>query len=697
MQKAWPIIVVLMVLFAAGWHVYQARATIEYTEPHISVIEMLEPARAATAYSTEMPAAEALPHLKLQLELCRQQQQELTNQTDTLNQQRMRSEFRQWLQSGVTLHQLYQQLQGDVDMEPYLQLLFDEASLLQAEQWDIPVVIGSNENIEQLYADIQLPTDILDEQQWQQVLTNIAASQSFQHLAILDSHRHWRFSRVISPGIAFAGSLNEIPVPVAMQLLNGVSLYPMQIANAIDQQVDVTLIEQMLLQGTDIAALPIYRKLMDNTRPVFNLADVALLAGRYELLPVLARYQIEPSQVQGAFSAIDYLIYGVTYKQRQQHGQQQSGENCAAKCAGFTTEQQQLLYKLLSEGHRLHPFNDYQDPYLQHSWLTARQLLEEGQPESIANDNNVLQTVESVKRVAQLASNNEQNLALQTACLEISSQLASIEQLWSNAQVTAILQQYRLEYGLQAEGEQQAFGQQLHTQVQASEAFLLALSEQEPALVVHFQQQQQWFPTAYLDKSGVELYLKMIAAWHSNAQMQQLVLNTPISGYLTTELLVWLAHNPSEIEMWQGRPLAQAPHHLQNFSYLQAQNWHSLANAGFDLRLTDSLNLNLYQQAFASSESEVLVRLLLDKGVPVQHSSWGPDALHLALDWSYKQTTIFPLLAEILDRPLLISASHLSRMQRLKNFYPELYSDIVGAYPQLEVAEQQPMNRLLSL
>ncbi|WP_333609041.1 hypothetical protein [Arsukibacterium sp.] len=701
MRKAWPLIVVLIVLVVAGWQLYQGRATSLITDPIPGTTIMLDQSDTSAASLTAMPAAEALPKLKQQQAVCQQQQQDFEQQAVTETEQALRGQFRQWLQSGVPLQQLYQQLLNLEDMQPYLQLLFDEASLLQAEQWGIPVVTGSNENIEQLYADILLPTDIFNEQQWQQVLSSIAASSAFHHLAILDMHRHWRYSRALSPGVSFAGSLNEVPLQVAIQLLNGVSLYPMQIANAIDQQVDAELIEQMLLQGTDVTALPIYRMLIDNTRPVFNLADVALLAGRSELLPLLARYQIEPSQLEGVFSAVDYLIYGITLynreHSRQQQLQQQSSERCNEACPAFTVEQQQLLLQLASDGHRLHSFSDFQDPYLQHGWLMARQLLDDAQFQQSVTDFNPLQTAETLQLSALLTSMDEQNPARQKECVDISVQLASLEQLWSKEQVITILQHYMLEHG-QLQQTEQAAGQQMHSQQgQVSDAFLQALSEHEPALVVHFQRQQQWFPTAYLDKSGVKLYLQMIAAWHSNELMQQLVLTTPLSSYLTTELLIWLVHNPSEIEMWQGRPLAQAPHHLQNFRYLEAHSWQALANAGFDLRLTDSLNLTLYQQAFENPESEQLVSLLLDKGVPVQHGRWGPDALHLALDWSYKQTALFPLLAEILDRPLTITASHLSRMQRLKSFYPELYSEIISAHPQLQVAEQQPMNRLLSL
>jgi hypothetical protein len=179
--------------------------------------------------------------------------------------------------------------------------------------------------------------------------------------------------------------------------------------------------------------------------------------------------------------------------------------------------------------------------------------------------------------------------------------------------------------------------------------------------------------------------------------MQQLVFSTPLSPFLTSELLAWVLLQPEYISIWEGRTLPVAPLTMAWFSFASIENWQQLAAGRFDFRLTDQFGMSLYRPAFAHEQAEQVVQLLLEQGVMPQHNRFGPDALHLALDWSFQQGRLFPLVSEILRQPLQIKPTHLSRAKRLQLYYPALYTELVTLAPALRVSEEHSANLLLAL
>ena len=105
--------------------------------------------------------------------------------------------------------------------------------------------------------------------------------------------------------------------------------------------------------------------------------------------------------------------------------------------------------------------------------------------------------------------------------------------------------------------------------------------------------------------------------------------------------------------------------------------WRELRDQGFSLQLQDIHGRNLYPQAFAAGSDAVA--LLLEEGVVVDLPAVGPDALDLALDQSYRDRKLHPALVTIMQKIGKPEASHFSRLRRLQQYQPIVFTALQQA------------------
>jgi hypothetical protein len=378
MSKPLKITALLLLLFAGGYGLSQCqnRATAPVVPPLAD-----SPYRpAADARDDRVAAPEVTPEqyaaLQQQVVACTPQLQQRQKQHEHEQEQKLTTAFRELLQQGQSLERLYQELQASSELQPYLQLLLDEAAQQQATQQGFNVLDASEANYEILFSDVLDPqTEPQTEADWLQLLHSLANSSRFYDMALLSHQHQWQSSRVLSPGLAFVSNLNTVPLSQARQLLANLNLYPTHIAHAIQQQLPDELILLLLERGVELQGMPLFRRLAEDNKALFNLADAALLAGRANLLPVLAQYGIEPSQLNGTVSALDYLISGLTAQNRNR----QLNRQCQDNCYQLSAVQVRQLQQLANQGHLLHPLPALSSPYLRLTWLNSRNELASGQ------------------------------------------------------------------------------------------------------------------------------------------------------------------------------------------------------------------------------------------------------------------------------------------------------------------------------
>ncbi|MFN4056488.1 MAG: hypothetical protein ACK4GU_16660 [Alishewanella aestuarii] len=616
--------------------------------------------------------------LKEKAKTCDAEKQEREHKYIELKIKNYNVKWRQLLESGVALDELYRQAALEPELEPYMQNLFDQASFHLASELQLIVLEGTEHNIEQLFADINIPAqEPVTAAQWEQTLNNFSASTNFYKMVFLNQSRHWHQSRVISPSLIFIANIDKVEPSVATRLLNQLTFYPTQIAQAIQQNIDESLLEIMLQRGEQLTMLPLFWHQPESTAKVFNLADVALRAGRENLLPLLARFNIEPTQSVGLYSGIDNYLAGVDWQNRQRDMREQ----CQGfqDCFALKNEQAKIIQQLAQAGHQLHSpkVTDGLPQIL--LWLDAMNHLEDWQ----SNDNsppekNALAPIDP-------APANRQDEVWQEImsdipdCAKHAQDLMLLEAFWDHQQINALLNQYKERY--------------------SGTALISALHDNDPALVVALQKQEMNVAVANMSRKDVEDYLTLGRIKGSLADTKQFTEEKPLSAYVTTELLFLLIYYPEDYStIWEHRVAPVAPQSLLNFIYAEVAQWQKLVANRFDFRLLDYFGLSLYYAAFRHTEVETVVRLLREQGVPLQLNTYGPDAIHLALDWSYQNGQLFPLLAEWLTEPVVLNESHYRRLRRLQLFYPERYAELQLLVPKLVMSESAgDLNHISSL
>lgn len=219
------------------------------------------------------------------------------------------------------------------------------------------------------------------------------------------------------------------------------------------------------------------------------------------------------------------------------------------------------------------------------------------------------------------------------------------------------------------------------------------LSDIDPVLVNYL-----WNNEDYKAKStsSDENNSKFIAALVSNdlQKAQQYSLSHPLNQTETDFLFEQLLTTPNDlIAIWNNRVLAKKPTKLIKLQRLTLEKWQQLALAGFDFSLTDIHGNDAY--ITAASISYDAVRFLFDNKIPTQGQTLGVDILDLALEQSYEAARLSKIMSIALKLVKNIEPHHLTRMARLKLFYPAIYEKIIKLNQSLAIDEQTELNHYL--
>ena len=379
-----------------------------------------------------------------------------------------------------------------------------------------------------------------------------------------------------------------------------------------------------------------------------NLADVAVMYLRADLLPLLASYDIIPTEIRGQYSAMDLAFTASEWPEPKQ-------------TSVHKADRQQTIRYLQQRGYVLHGALIQQDgaPALTVNsiWNYGRrtqrdnfkQIITDAARLALANEQQ-LEAVTTAAVPAEFAAllqplQDEERQFKQSRqhCQQMRDSARQTQGLWTDAQIRAAIQNT------------------LKTLI-SPETAAAALHQQDPALA------DRLWPTPkkdlnipVLDQAGRErLIARLQGAGH------------PIRA---SRALKHLQQEPALAVHWQSQD-------VEYLSYLQSQSntvafWRELIKYGFSLHLQDIHGRNLYPQAFAAGPDAVA--LLLEEGVAVDVPAVGPDALDVALDRSYRDKKLHPAVLTIMQKVGKPEASHLSRLRRLQQYQPEVFTTLQQA------------------
>ena len=379
-----------------------------------------------------------------------------------------------------------------------------------------------------------------------------------------------------------------------------------------------------------------------------NLADVAVMYLRADLLPLLASYDIIPTEIRGQYSAMDLAFTASEWPEPNQ-------------TSVHKADRQQTIRYLQQRGYVLHGALIQQDGA---PALTVNSIWNYGRRTQRDNFKQI------ITDAARLALANEQQLeAVTTAAVPaefaallqpLQDEERQFEQSRQNCQ--QMRDTARQTQGLWTDAQIRAAIQNALKTLISPETAAAALHQQDPALA------DRLWPTPkkdlnipVLDQAGRErLIARLQGAGH------------PIRA---SRALKHLQQEPALAVHWQSQD-------VEYLSYLQSQSntvafWRELIKYGFSLHLQDIHGRNLYPQAFAAGPDAVA--LLLEEGVAVDVPAVGPDALDVALDRSYRDKKLHPAVLTIMQKVGKPEASHLSRLRRLQQYQPEVFTTLQHA------------------
>ena len=379
-----------------------------------------------------------------------------------------------------------------------------------------------------------------------------------------------------------------------------------------------------------------------------NLADVAVMYLRADLLPLLASYDIIPTEIRGQYSAMDLAFTASEWPEPKQ-------------TSVHKADRQQTIRYLQQRGYVLH------GALTQHDGapaLTVNSIWNYGRRTQRDNFKQI------ITDAARLALANEQQLEAVTTAAVPAEFAALLQPLQDEERQFEQSRQHcqqmrdsaRQTQGLWTDAQIRAAIQNALKTLISPETAAAALHQQDPALA------DRLWPTPkkdlnipVLDQAGRErLIARLQGAGH------------PIRA---SRALKHLQQEPALAVHWQSQ-------NVEYLSYLQSQSntvafWRELIKYGFSLHLQDIHGRNLYPQAFAAGPDAVA--LLLEEGVAVDVPAVGPDALDVALDRSYRDKKLHPAVLTIMQKVGKPEASHLSRLRRLQQYQPEVFTTLQQA------------------
>ncbi|MGQ8366933.1 hypothetical protein [Glaciecola sp. 1036] len=173
------------------------------------------------------------------------------------------------------------------------------------------------------------------------------------------------------------------------------------------------------------------------------------------------------------------------------------------------------------------------------------------------------------------------------------------------------------------------------------------------------------------------------------------VSQNPLSSLETAYLFQYVFQKP-EIFMvvWHARIDPKLPTNMHLLRRSNYEKWFALVNEGFDFSIfTVEQKRGRDIFTIAALESQELVELLLDNGYQPGFKHYGVDSLDVVLDDSYEKGNLNPNYFVIKAQIPELESSHISRMARLKMFFPQAYAKLQLSDEEMARVNSSDINR----
>ncbi|MBH0088919.1 cupric reductase [Pseudoalteromonas sp. NSLLW218] len=479
-------------------------------------------------------------------------------------------------------------------------------------------------------------------------------------------------SEVISPATLFVLNANKFTPKEFEQAISSNQFTVNELATAIKNNIPNEYIFALMKQVPALDALPLY----EENSVLYNMADIAVSQFNLPLVKALQQLGVTPTNRPGLFTGLDVAIVNLP----------RSGNLTPAPLDAKHT---QMLDYLTEQGYKAHSGNANDDLngkgvsfvsdfiYQQGAYINGQE-----NPEQYAYfspigkiDNATLPQVsepddsEISQFLQEIQLKKEELNSYSSNCSQLPKKLFAAQKLIQDRDAYAKVREIEKEYGSNFED---------------------VLQDIDPVLVNY------WWNTlagrTSSDRSD-NVFREYLAKKEFKKALEYSQ-TTPLNQTETNVLFIRLLENPYDlVPIWNSRTLPVPPKDLVRLSWFPLKKWQELAQLGFDFSITDIRGRDVYIQA-ASSSVEV-VQFLIDNKIPTVPSKLGVDILDLALEQSYTQGELSPMVPLALQLVEKFEPNHFSRVARLKTFYPEVYQQLVQLNPALKPAEGTELNHYI--
>lgn len=477
-------------------------------------------------------------------------------------------------------------------------------------------------------------------------------------------------SPVLSPSILFLFTATKLDIEEYKHAISMHSFTVHDIAIAMQNDMDNEYLIPLITQTNALQDMPLF--VQGDYESYNNLADLAAAKHNTQVLEILEKYGVKPTNEPGIITGLDLAIMNLP-------------DIIKAKTnSGILSDSDLSTLKyLIEKGYKAHGSSHQTEGQKVITFKAPfrRSFHSDGTVDTMLRE--LLERIELIDSSFDIVQIAPDHSSISNAIETIELRKAVLND--SSTSCATIRQELLAEEGF--EDMRVAF-EIINDIKKNNDDIPERLHEIDPVLVNLWRNSDSYKHSEARQESA---FIKLFADQQYQLALEYSVM-TPLTLEETDTLLqLMMIHTADLLPVWNARTSPQPPSGLFSFRYLEIEKWQFLLNEGFDFSERDRFNNDIFLPAVLHSTEAV--SLLLDNGFKPYTEGLGLDAFDVLLDESYEKGRLNPNVGAVINVISNFEPSHYSRIARLKKFFPDEYTKLIKLNKDLEPGIETEINK----
>lgn len=468
-------------------------------------------------------------------------------------------------------------------------------------------------------------------------------------------------SPVLSPSILFLLTATLLDFDEYKQAISLQSFTVNDIAIAIQNDLDNKFLMPLIAQATSLQDMPLF--VQSDYESYNNLADLAAAKHNIQVLEMLEKYGVKPTNAPGIITGLDLAIMNLrSILEADVHSEKLSDEHLST------------LKYLIEKGYKAHGSSHYSEGQKTITFKAPFRRAFQSDSTIDPRLRELLERVELIDNSSEVVQISPDKSSISNAIQTVEIRKAVLND--SSASCAAIQQELLTEEGFV---DLRAAFEIINDIKKINENIAERLHEIDPVLVNLWRDSGSYVHSEVTQES---VFIRLL-----KDERYQLALDYS-SGYPLTQeetdtlFKLMMMYTDDLLPVWQARTNPLSPSGLLAFTYLEIEKWQILLNAGFNFSIKDNFGNDIFIPA--ALHSPAAVRFLLVNGFIPETENLGVDALDLLLEESYQMGRLNPVVGDMISVISNFEPSHYSRIARLQKYFPDEYNKLIKLNKNLE-------------